>query len=60
MIMSSVLFGSKHVPECHNSSRSIFHVQSQASMSQLNYFPLLTRLNLVESYKLIQLVLSGD
>ena len=36
------------------------HVQPQYFMSGLNFFPLLTRLNWVQSYYWTQLVLSGD
>ena len=60
LIVSSLQFGLNLVSECHKSSRSICHVQSQASMSWLNLFPFLDWLNWVESYNLIQLVLSGD
>ena len=60
LIVSRLLLILNLVTECHDFSRSSFHVQSQASMSQLNSFPLLTWLNWVESYNLIQLVLSVE
>ena len=59
LIMSSLMFRLILMAECHDWSCSIFHIQSQVSFSQLDKFPLLTQLNLVESYDSIQLVLSG-
>ena len=60
LIVSILLFLLNLVTECHNFSCSMCHFQSQASIYLLNYFPLLTQLNWVESYESIQLVLSGD
>ena len=60
LIMYRLLFGLNPMTERHNSPHSICHVQSQASMSRQDYFPLLTQLNWVNYYDLIQLVLYGD
>ena len=58
--MSSLLLVFNLVDECHDLSHSVFHVQSTTSMYRLNWFPLLTWLNWVESYNLTKCVLYGD